>query len=72
MLFYLPSHNQMIDFFFNDYQIPWFEIYLSFELLLKSKTVKREIFLPVKELVLIHKYTPSIRFFIIINFVNVH
>ena len=29
---------------------------------LKSKTVKREIFFPVKELVLIDKYTPSIIF----------
>ena len=29
---------------------------------LKSKTVKSEIFLPVKELVLIDKYAPSIRF----------
>ena len=29
---------------------------------LKSKTVKGEIFLPVKELVLIDKYKPSIRF----------
>ena len=29
---------------------------------LKSKTVRSEIFLPVKELVLIDIYTPSIRF----------
>ena len=34
----------------------------SFKGVLKSKTVKIEIFLPVKELVLIDKYTPSIRF----------
>ena len=30
--------------------------------LLQSKIVESEIFLPVKELVLIDKYTPSIRF----------
>ena len=38
-------------------------LYLTdFKGVLKSKTAKSEIFLPVKELVLIDKYTPSIRF----------
>ena len=35
---------------------------------LKSKTVKSEIFLTVKELVLIDTYKPSIRFYVIITF----
>ena len=34
--------------------------------------LRREIFLPVKELVLIDKYTPSIRFWSLSLFVNVH
>ena len=37
-------------------------VFVSLQWESKLKAVKREIFLPVKQLVLIDKYTPSIRF----------